>query len=152
LLVLSRTHHGHGRRQVIRNSSTPSGTLIAYYYFGLLGSFEHDVRGLLTSLLFALSLPEENYTFYIFHPKKQTCKNRWVLLLLIISVHPPIRHYYIPLDITHTILPRSRLTELLQFDEIVDNERLVTPPGQLCCLALVRGCGIASSRYHGTSD
>ena len=39
-----------------------------------------------------------------------------------------IRRYYIPLDAAHTILARACLTELLQLDENVDNERLATFP------------------------
>jgi hypothetical protein len=41
-------------RQVIRNSNMPSGVLIAYYYIDFKDASEHDVRGLLTFLLFQL--------------------------------------------------------------------------------------------------
>jgi hypothetical protein len=39
-----------------------------------------------------------------------------------------IRRHYIPLDAAHTILARACLTELLQLDENMDNERLATFP------------------------
>ena len=39
-----------------------------------------------------------------------------------------VRHYYIPLDVAHTILARACLTVLLQLDENVDKKRLETFP------------------------
>ncbi|KAH9985870.1 hypothetical protein BJV77DRAFT_1174308, partial [Russula vinacea] len=39
-----------------------------------------------------------------------------------------VQHYYIPLDVAHTILARACLTVLLQLDENVDKKRLETFP------------------------
>ena len=63
----------HVRRQVIRNSNTPSDVLVAYYCFDFKDASEHDVRGFLTFLLFQLGCAESylddvSSPHIMFHP------------------------------------------------------------------------------------
>ena len=125
-----------------RESISLVGSAIAYYYFDFKYASEHHVRSL-PRLVDVPSLPTwlRLTVAWMFLHRKGTILSACSTLIAASDVQESlgsltspyilgctIRRHYIPLDAAHTILAQACLTELLQLDENVDNERLAMHP------------------------